>query len=49
VWYLYFFFPGKFSIKRCDAEPEIGDRKPSSVLMVGEEKYAVVGYVLHSL
>ncbi|KDR08332.1 Vacuolar protein sorting-associated protein 54, partial [Zootermopsis nevadensis] len=37
---------GKFSLTRRETEPEAGDRKPSHELMVGEEKYAVVGTVL---
>jgi hypothetical protein len=39
------FFSGTFSLPKREAEPEAGDRKPSNVLMIGEEKYAVVGYV----
>jgi hypothetical protein len=42
---LYFVFSGKFSLTRREAELEVGGRKPSHELMVGEEKYAVVGYV----
>ncbi|KAJ4449356.1 hypothetical protein ANN_00754 [Periplaneta americana] len=37
---------GKFSLAKRETESEIGDRKPSNVLVVGEEKYAVVGTVL---
>jgi hypothetical protein len=42
---IFVLFSGKFSLAKRETDPEIGDRKPSNVLIVGEEKYAVVGYV----
>lgn len=38
-------FSGKFSRTKCETDAEVDDKKPSDVLIVGEEKYAVVGYV----
>jgi hypothetical protein len=38
-------FSGKFSLTKRESDPETDDKKPSDVLIVGEEKYAVVGYV----
>lgn len=32
-------------LTKRETDSEIDDRKPSDVLIVGEEKYAVVGYV----
>jgi vacuolar protein sorting-associated protein 54 len=37
---------GNFSHTKHEAETKIDDKMPSNVLMVGEEKYAVVGTVL---
>ncbi|PNF33403.1 Vacuolar protein sorting-associated protein 54 [Cryptotermes secundus] len=37
---------GKFMQTKRETDSEIDDRKPSDVLIVGEEKYAVVGTVL---
>jgi hypothetical protein len=38
-------FSGKFSLTKPETDHGINDKKPSDVLIVGEEKYAVVGYV----
>ena len=40
---MMYFFSGKFSIMKRDTDIEIGDRKASNVLTIGDEKYSVVG------
>lgn len=42
---IFVLFAGKFMLTKRETDSEIDDRKPSDVLIVGEEKYAVVGYV----
>jgi vacuolar protein sorting-associated protein 54 len=37
---------GNFSLRERETDSEVDDRKPSDVLIVGEEKYAAVGTVL---
>jgi hypothetical protein len=42
---IFVHFAGKFMLTKGETDSEIDDRKPSDILIVGEEKYAVVGYV----
>lgn len=44
-FHVFVHFLGNFSLTKHEAEPKIDDKIPPNVLMVGEEKYAVVGYV----